>query len=218
MPVHAVARHRARRLRRARARPRRPCWPTRRPCCWRVGRRPRRGRRVHAARAPGRVAAWVATVFGAVYVGLLGFVARLGLVAPDLPAGAPLNASRRDAGLDPPPRPGGLGYDTGATSSGDAGAGPVPRPHLAVQDVRRASSAGSSATTVVVAAMLWAARRGPAGRPDPGAGDRPRRPGRRPRRVDAQAGRRRQGLGVRSSRATAASSTGSTRSCSPPRS
>lgn len=34
--------------------------------------------------------AWIATVFGASYVGLLGSVARLGIVAPAVPAGAPL--------------------------------------------------------------------------------------------------------------------------------
>jgi phosphatidate cytidylyltransferase len=34
--------------------------------------------------------AWMTTVFGAVYVGQLGFIARLGLAGPALPAGAPL--------------------------------------------------------------------------------------------------------------------------------
>ena len=34
--------------------------------------------------------AWIATVFGASYVGLLGSIARLGIVAPAVPAGAPL--------------------------------------------------------------------------------------------------------------------------------
>jgi phosphatidate cytidylyltransferase len=36
------------------------------------------------------LAAWIATVFGAVYVGQLGFIARLGIAGPTLPAGAPL--------------------------------------------------------------------------------------------------------------------------------
>ena len=35
-------------------------------------------------------ATWVATVFGGVYVGMLGFILRLGNGAPDVPAGAPL--------------------------------------------------------------------------------------------------------------------------------
>jgi phosphatidate cytidylyltransferase len=35
---------------------------------------------------------WLGTVFGGVYVGMLGFVVRLGNSAPDLPAGAPLAA------------------------------------------------------------------------------------------------------------------------------
>jgi phosphatidate cytidylyltransferase len=36
--------------------------------------------------------AWVGTVFGALYVGLLSFIVRLGTAAPALPAGAPLAA------------------------------------------------------------------------------------------------------------------------------
>jgi phosphatidate cytidylyltransferase len=36
--------------------------------------------------------AWMATVFGALYVSLLAFIIRLGMVAPDVPASAPLNA------------------------------------------------------------------------------------------------------------------------------
>jgi phosphatidate cytidylyltransferase len=36
------------------------------------------------------LAAWMTTLFGAVYVGQLGFIARLGLAGPALPAGAPL--------------------------------------------------------------------------------------------------------------------------------
>jgi phosphatidate cytidylyltransferase len=41
---------------------------------------------------------WMGTVFGALYVGQLGFVARLGLVAPPLPAGAPLASIGADRG------------------------------------------------------------------------------------------------------------------------
>ncbi len=36
------------------------------------------------------LAAWIGTVFGGIYVGMLGSVVRLGNAAPDLPAGAPL--------------------------------------------------------------------------------------------------------------------------------
>lgn len=36
------------------------------------------------------LSSWLGTVFGGVYVGMLGFVVRLGNAAPDLPAGAPL--------------------------------------------------------------------------------------------------------------------------------
>ena len=36
------------------------------------------------------LATWMGTVFGGVYVGMLGFVVRLGNAAPDLPANAPL--------------------------------------------------------------------------------------------------------------------------------
>jgi phosphatidate cytidylyltransferase len=41
-------------------------------------------------------AAWMATAFGAVYVGLLGALVRLGLAAPPIPAGAP--AAQLDGG------------------------------------------------------------------------------------------------------------------------
>jgi len=36
------------------------------------------------------LAAWMGTIFGAIYVGQLGFIARLGIAGPGLPGGAPL--------------------------------------------------------------------------------------------------------------------------------
>jgi len=44
------------------------------------------------------LATWTTTVFGALYVSLLGFVVRLGLAAPPLPADAPLQALGADRG------------------------------------------------------------------------------------------------------------------------
>ena len=104
------------------------------------------------------------------------------------------------------------------TSSGGAGAGPGSSPTSRRPRRMPGSPAGIVASTVVVAAMLWALGASPARRAHPGPVAAPRGPGRRPRRVDAQAGGGREGLRRRSSPATAASSTGSTRSCSPPRS
>ena len=46
-----------------------------------------------ARRDPGDgLSSWLGTAFGGVYVGMLGFVVRLGNAAPDLPAGAPFAA------------------------------------------------------------------------------------------------------------------------------
>jgi len=64
------------------------------------------------------VATWVTTVFGALYVGLLGFVLRLGSVAPELPAGAPLAGLGPERGWIVVLVVGVWAYDTGAYLAG----------------------------------------------------------------------------------------------------
>jgi phosphatidate cytidylyltransferase len=106
---------------------------------------------------------WVATVFGALYVGLLGFVARVGLVAPDLPASAPL------AGL------GALrgwilllilavwAYDTGAFLVGRRWGRARFLVHISPSKTYAGLVGGIAASTVVVVAMLWALGAAPVG-------------------------------------------------------
>ena len=140
--------------------------------------------------------AWMATVFGALYVSLLAFVIRLG----DGRAGDPRRLRRSSP----------IGAERGwilllilAVWSFDTGAYLVGKNIGADQFLTHISPAktvegvvgGVVATTVVVALMLWAARPEPAPRARARAADRAGRPGRRPRRIGHQAGRRRQGLG-----------------------
>ena len=106
---------------------------------------------------------WVTTIFGAFYVGLLGFVARLGLIAPDLPAGAPL------AGL------GALrgwilllvlavwAYDTGAFLIGRRWGKARFLEHISPSKTYAGLAGGIAASTVVVAAMLWGLGAAPLG-------------------------------------------------------
>jgi phosphatidate cytidylyltransferase len=60
------------------------------------------------------LATWVTTVFGAFYVALLGFILRLGHVAPDLPVGAQLAALGAERGWIVLLVLGVWAYDTGA--------------------------------------------------------------------------------------------------------
>ncbi len=104
---------------------------------------------------------WVATVFGAVYVGLLGFVVRLEMGAPDLPTSAPL------AGL-------GSGrtwvlvliltvwsYDTGAYLVGRAVGRDRFLTHISPSKTYAGLVGGLAATTVVLGAGFWAAGQSP---------------------------------------------------------
>ena len=102
---------------------------------------------------------WFATVFGALYVALLGVRRPARRTARrSRPAGRAARRPRRRARLDPPARPRRLGLRHGRLPRRQRfGPREVPDPHLAVEDVRRARSAGSSRATVVVTAMrCWA--------------------------------------------------------------
>ncbi len=104
---------------------------------------------------------WVVTVFGAVYVGLLGFVVRLEMGAPDLPTSAPL------VGL-------GSGrtwvlvliltvwsYDTGAYLVGRAFGRDRFLAHISPSKTYAGLVGGLVATTVVLGAGFWAAGQSP---------------------------------------------------------
>ena len=123
------------------------------------------------------------------------FVLRLGDEAPAIPAGAPLAGLGARAGLDPAARPGGLGVRHRRLLRRQAvRAAEVPDPHLAVEDVRRADRRDRRRDG---RRRRRARRARPARRrrARPRAARVARRAGRRPRRIDAQAGRRREGLG-----------------------
>ena len=91
------------------------------------------------------LAAWMATVFGALYVALLAFIVRLGQAAPAVPDGAPLASLGARTRLDPPARPRRLVVrHRRLPRRQELRADEVPDPHLAVEDHRRARSAGSS--------------------------------------------------------------------------
>ena len=74
---------------------------------------------------------WFATVFGAVYASFLGYILRLGEAAPAIPAGSALVVVHAGAGLDPAPRPLGLGLRHRCVLRRQAvRAAEVPDPHL----------------------------------------------------------------------------------------
>jgi phosphatidate cytidylyltransferase len=99
-------------------------------------------------------ATWMTTVFGALYVALLGFVVRLGHAAPALPSDAPL------AGLGP--ERGWIlvlvlavwAYDTGAYFAGRSIGGPRFLTHISPSKTYAGLVGGVVASTVVVAALL----------------------------------------------------------------
>jgi phosphatidate cytidylyltransferase len=106
---------------------------------------------------------WVATVFGAVYVGLIGFVARLGLVAPDLPAGAPLSALGATRGWILLLVLAVWAYDTGAFLVGRRWGRTRFLVHISPSKTYAGLVGGIVASTAVVAAMLWALGAAPLG-------------------------------------------------------
>ena len=81
--------------------------------------------------------AWMATVFGALYVSLLSFIIRLGQTAPAVPSDAPLNALGAERGWILLLVFAVWSYDTGAYLVGkNFGRTQIPDPHLAVEDDR----------------------------------------------------------------------------------
>jgi phosphatidate cytidylyltransferase len=101
------------------------------------------------------VASWMTTVFGALYVALLGFVVRLGQAAPDLPAGAPLAVLGAERGWILLLVLGVWSFDTGAYFVGRQFGQRKFLTHISPSKTYAGLIGGLVAVMVVVAAMLW---------------------------------------------------------------
>jgi phosphatidate cytidylyltransferase len=102
------------------------------------------------------VASWMTTVFGALYVALLGFVVRLGQAAPDLPAGSPLAALGAERGWILLLVLGVWAFDTGAYFVGRGFGQRKFLTNISPSKTYAGLIGGLVAVTVVVGAMLWA--------------------------------------------------------------
>jgi phosphatidate cytidylyltransferase len=97
---------------------------------------------------------WFATVFGALYASLLGFVVRLGHAAPDLPAGAPLGALGGERGWILLLVLGVWAYDTGAYFVGKRFGRTRFLTHISPSKTYAGLVGGLIATIVVVGVLL----------------------------------------------------------------
>ena len=99
--------------------------------------------------------AWIATVFGALYVSLLAFLLRIGQVAPAVPADAPLNVVGGERGWILLLVLAVWSYDTGAYLVGKNFGRTKFLTHISPSKTIEGLVGGVLATTVVVAIMLW---------------------------------------------------------------
>lgn len=106
---------------------------------------------------------WMTTIFGALYIGLIGFVARLGLIAPDLPAGAPLEGLGALRGWILLLVLAVWAYDTGAFLVGRRWGRARFLEHISPSKTYAGLVGGIVAATVTVAAMLWGLGAAPLG-------------------------------------------------------
>jgi len=97
---------------------------------------------------------WFATVFGAVYASLLGFIVRLGHEAPALPAGAPLASLGGERGWIALLVLGVWAYDTGAYFAGKRFGRQRFLTHLSPSKTYAGLVGGIVAATIVVAFVL----------------------------------------------------------------
>ena len=102
------------------------------------------------------LSSWMATVFGAFYVAMLAFLVRLGSVAPDVPAGAPLEALGAERGWILLLVLAVWGYDTGAYLLGRRFGRARFLAHISPSKTYAGLIGGVVATTAVVAILLWA--------------------------------------------------------------
>ena len=100
------------------------------------------------------LATWITTVFGALYVALLGFVIRLGQAVPELPAGAPLGALGAERGWILLLVLGVWAYDTGAYFIGNRFGRRRFLSHISPSKTYAGLIGGLAATTAVVTALL----------------------------------------------------------------
>ena len=106
---------------------------------------------------------WFATVFGGLYVSLLGFVVRLGEAAPALPASAPLTALDSERGWILLLVLGVWAYDTGAYFVGKRYGRARFLVHISPSKTYAGLIGGLVATTVVVGLLLWGLGQSPVG-------------------------------------------------------
>lgn len=107
--------------------------------------------------------AWVTTVFGAVYVGLIGFVLLVAAIGPGVPAGAALDPLGADRGWVLLLVLGVWSYDTGAYLVGRQLGRHRFLTHISPSKTVEGLIGGLVATTAVCAAMLAALGQAPAG-------------------------------------------------------
>jgi phosphatidate cytidylyltransferase len=101
------------------------------------------------------LATWMATVFGALYVGLLAFVIRLGHAGPPVPAGAPLEVLGPERGWIVLLILAVWSYDTGAYLVGRQFGREKFLTHISPSKTYAGLVGGIVTTTVVVALMLF---------------------------------------------------------------
>lgn len=99
---------------------------------------------------------WMTTVFGALYVSLLGFVVRLGHAAPALPGEAPLAGLGAERGWILLLVLAVWAYDTGAYFAGRRIGGPRFLQHISPSKTWAGLAGGLVAATAVTGALLWA--------------------------------------------------------------
>ncbi|OGO56185.1 MAG: hypothetical protein A2Z32_01360 [Chloroflexi bacterium RBG_16_69_14] len=104
---------------------------------------------------------WMATVFGALYISLLSFIVRLGMAAPEIPAGSPLSAIGAERGWILLLIFAVWSYDTGAYLVGKNLGRTKFLTHISPSKTIEGLVGGVIATTSVVAIMLWALGQNP---------------------------------------------------------
>jgi phosphatidate cytidylyltransferase len=106
---------------------------------------------------------WVGTVFGAIYIGSIGFVARLGDVAPALDPAAPLAGLGSTRGWILLLVLAVWSYDTGAYLVGKTWGRDKFLTHISPSKTYQGLVGGVVASTAAVAVMLWALGENPLG-------------------------------------------------------
>ncbi len=101
------------------------------------------------------IATWMATVFGALYVGLLAFVVRLGHAAPIVPDGAPFEVLGAERGWILVLLVAVWSYDTGAFFVGRQFGRERFLMHISPSKTYAGLVGGVVAATVVVGVLLW---------------------------------------------------------------